>query len=125
MKRRTAFIPARRLRKAGAAGLCALWLLLSFAAVSPALHHWLHDRGDRGHVCEDGDDGGGAPGNGEEPHLCAVVFLQSGVLPVAPVAVPVPTAVPEARPSFCFILKSGSGSPRTADARAPPRSSVV
>jgi len=123
MKQCAAVFPARRLRKVGIAGLCVLWLLLSCAAVSPALHGWLHDLSGCGHVCE--DDFGGEPESGEAPHVCSVFFLQSGVLPAAPAAALVPTAVPEVRLAFFFIQESGSGALRTADARAPPCSSVV
>ncbi len=69
--------PALRLRRFLATGAAALVLLLAALAVSPALHHWLHND-----TVDDDDDG------------CAVVLFANGVsLALDQVAITPPAAV--------------------------------
>ena len=73
--------PAERLRRVLAAGCAALVLALTVFAASPVAHSWLHLDADS-HATTDTD-------------TCAVTLFASGVaLPVGPIAVTPPVAVP-------------------------------
>ncbi len=93
------------------------------AAVSPAVHNWVHAGSQEcstSHRSEDGADAGAV----DQEHICAVTFLASGVtlLLAAPPMVQAPRVCEEAvfkcssDPDFVDQLPTTAGGPR-----APPQ----
>lgn len=112
---------ADRLRRVMAATSAALVFALTIFAASPVAHAWLH-HGDLGHDHVASESA--APST--EVDGCAVVLFANGVsLPVAPLAVLPPTAVPSLGPRLTgadlFLL-----SPRylRQPERGPPASRI-
>src|ERR1043166_2614561 len=100
-----AISPQRRIARAVAAGLMlALWFVTSAVAVSPPLHHWLHN-------------GSNAP-----THECLFTQLNKGSLlaSVGCVAVTAPSPSCEHQPCWAESQHFPVSDPRVSPSRAPP-----
>lgn len=104
--------------------MAVLVLLLSFASVSPALHHALHADQGSDHQCE-GHHDDEAPAHEEGAHVCAVTILGMGA--TAPLAIPTLLRVDVALAELSVEAKSiwCGQAPLRLSARAPPTVKIV
>lgn len=104
--------------------LAVLVLLLSFASVSPSLHHALHADESGDHQCE-GNHHDEAPAQEEGAHICAVTILDLGA--TAPLAVSALLRVDQVLAEVSIEAQSiwCGQAPLQLCARAPPTVKIV
>lgn len=117
----------RRSARWAALAAAVLVLLLELASTSPDLHAALHAEHSCGHS-EHSDEPGQShepPSSSDDGHVCAVTFLQSGVLPMA-------APEPDIRSGHFRLLPGNPVSTEPVplrkspyQSRAPPAESVV